>query len=220
MLLNEHKQRLITHSYFFFALIYLLLLNDLAFPLKTLLKPLPIFILLLSIRHLRLGEAKWSALLWALVFSLAGDIALTFDYQESFLAGLSFFIIAHLCYITFFFEKLKLTKTNSVLILALCIIALGVMKLLLPAAGELKAPVAVYCCVLITMVLTAQLNQTLSHLTKLGTLLFMLSDGLLAKQLFIPSSLNLEPLIMASYYLAQFFIVRGLPFKFSKGAEL
>jgi len=212
----KQKQRVITNSFFFFAVIYIFSLDHLIFPLKTLLKPLPIFILLYSLRNSELPEKKWSTLLWALVCSASGDIALTFHGQESFLVGMAFFALAHIAYIVLFFDHLELRTINGFIIATLFMLTGLIFNKLAPHLGGLQGPVTVYMILLLGMVVTALLNQSVSKMVKLGALLFLCSDTLLAMNQFLSPKISFAALVMSTYYLAQFFIVRGMAKSLSK----
>ena len=207
---SKQKQRVITNSFFFFAVMYIFSLDHLIFPLKTLLKPLPIFILLYSLRNSELPENKWSTLLWALVCSASGDIALTFHGQESFLVGVGFFALAHVAYIVLLFDDLQLRTINGFIISTILMLSGLIFNKLAPHLGSLQGPVTVYMLLLLGMVVTALLNQSVSKIVKLGALLFLCSDTLLAMNEFLSPKISLSPLVMSTYYLAQFLIVRGM----------
>lgn len=217
---NKQKQRVITHGFFLFAVIYIFSLDHLIFPLKTLLKPLPIFILLYSLRNSELPEDKWSILLWALVCSASGDIALTFHGQESFLVGIGFFALAHVAYIILFFDNLQLKAINGLIISSLLMLSGLIFNTLAPHLGSLQGPVTVYMLLLLGMVITALLNQSVSKIVKVGALLFLCSDTLLAMNQFLSPKIALTPMVMSTYYLAQFLIVRGMAKSLNKPLPL
>lgn len=203
------KEKTLTHLFFATCLLYVCLLSFIDFPLNTLLKPLPIIVLLWWARVHMPTTNKWLFLFWALVFSLGGDMTLTFTGSETFLAGLGMFFLAHLFYIAFFFSKPHLTASTLLLMTATLTLAFVMFQQFAPHLGSLYYPVMAYMCVLLVMVSAALFGSQVSHLSKLGALLFLSSDTLLATQLFLKPAVPLAHAIIVTYYLAQFFILKG-----------
>ncbi|MCB1979502.1 MAG: lysoplasmalogenase [Burkholderiaceae bacterium] len=160
------------------------------------------------------GQKSWAWLLAALLASLAGDVFLML--QDLFIPGLVSFLLAHLAYIVLFGRGVRWWARRDALLLTLGIGAAMVAWLWqggLPA--ELRAPVAVYVLVIALMVAqalgrAAQLQTEASRTVALGACLFMLSDSVLAVDRFVqPVPLALF-WVLATYYAAQFCIVRGM----------
>lgn len=203
------KEKTLTHLFFASAVLYVCLLTHLHFPMNTMLKPLPIIILMWWVRVYMPTNTQWAFLFWALVLSVGGDMTLTFSGQESFLAGLSLFLCAHLCFIAFFFSKPDFKAVPLIIIATLVGFATFMFHRFSPHLGEMYYPVMFYMTVLILMVSMALLGKENVLMSKCGALLFLSSDSLLATQLFLKPDFPLAHAIIVTYYLAQFFIVRG-----------
>jgi|APTNR8051073442_1049403.scaffolds.fasta_scaffold01554_1 uncharacterized membrane protein YhhN len=162
-------------------------------------------------------------ILTGLIFSLAGDTLLMFNApgrEHFFLLGLAAFLCAHLAYILAFwgYEKNLRGAFYQQPLLALPFLAfLGVfLSYLWPdIPAGLKAPVALYSSIIITMSmacfqLRTKLNSKLFWGLFSGVLLFVFSDSLIAISKF--SSGNqvipdfIRPLIMITYIAAQYLI--------------
>ena len=158
------------------------------------------------------GTAKnW--MLLALVFCLIGDIALMFEGDTPFIAGLLAFLIGHALFIAVFLEW------QSVWILPawwpfMAIYALVMLVWLLPRTGKLAPAVFVYMAVIFTMAFAAAnvspiLGWQGKPLLMLGALLFVLSDSILAIDRFIKPLPLGHALTLATYYSALWCIVVG-----------
>jgi uncharacterized membrane protein YhhN len=155
----------------------------------------------------------------AIVFSLAGDVMLM--WPEYFIAGLIAFLIAHVLYI-FAYRQLQHDETvNSLqglqrirLAFPIILAGTGLVVILYPVLGDLKIPVIVYALVLTVMVLNALFRFGRTSITSFwmvfgGAVLFMISDSLLAVNKFLSPLPSGGFLIILSYVLAQFLIVKG-----------
>lgn len=210
----------------FIILFFLLLVADIAgielnsetlqYFSKPLLMPvLALYLLTSGIRSpLRLDA--W--IVAALFFSWAGDVLLMFQEKtpDFFLFGLSAFLLAHIFYIIFF-HKAKTgegIRTRYILLLPVSGYYAGLMIWLFPGLGDMKLPVAVYGMV-ISFMLVLALHMSYSRITKAGgllvagALLFVISDSVLAINKFYHSFDYAGTLIMLTYGLAQFLIVKG-----------
>jgi uncharacterized membrane protein YhhN len=177
-------------------------------------KPLALLALMYvawSASHLQPQVQKW--LVRALGLSWVGDVLLL--YPSMFLPGLVAFLAAHVCYIVLLSRDAPWLHSRRALAVFMSIAAL-VFVLLdqhgLPA--DLRVPVAAYVLVIATMAAQAwgrakHLGTAGSHWLAWGSVLFMLSDALLALDKFV-SPLPVAGLwVLATYYLAQGFIVQG-----------
>jgi alkenylglycerophosphocholine/alkenylglycerophosphoethanolamine hydrolase len=175
------------------------------------------FYLLKPLATALLLAAAWTAVpasgpayrLWvagALALSLAGDACLMFEGQLWFAAGLGSFLLAHLLFILAFLDGVPLGLPPAWMALVMAY-GLGLTAWLLPRAGSLKAPVALYCLVLLGMALAAALRwATLGGRPPLlglcGALLFVASDSALAIRKFGGPYRGAQALILSSYWLA------------------
>ncbi|WP_200974932.1 lysoplasmalogenase [Echinicola sp. 20G] len=157
----------------------------------------------------------------ALLFSLAGDILLLFP--NLFLYGLGAFLIAIICYIIGF----KLTQNHQINLrninflkiffynLPIYIFATLVYFLINDNLHQLKTPVIIYILAMVMMVSTARerfkrTNSQSFVQVFLGAALFMVSDSILALDLFFQPIPSDGVLVMGTYILAQLLIVMGI----------
>jgi uncharacterized membrane protein YhhN len=150
----------------------------------------------------------------ALVFSSFGDIFLALRNGNYFVFGLLSFLVAHLFFIALWVrnwpQPLQANRAQKLLLAALLFFLLTMLWWLLPIPG-LSLPVAVYMCVLTTMVMTAALTNLKSSWVICGAILFLLSDTIIALSTFkqVVGGKLAGLLIWSTYYLAQYFIALG-----------
>lgn len=142
----------------------------------------------------------------ALLFSSLGDAFLAVRSSDLFTFGLGSFLIAHLIYILIFvraknWESLSRLKQVGVGIIIL--LALGMLALLWPALGALKAPVAIYVTAIAAMTISALYSRYAPALAITGAVSFMISDGTIAINKFLHPFELASPLIWITYILAQ-----------------
>lgn len=189
--------------------------------LQSILKPLiiPVIIGYLNaqVKNSTKTISKW--VLLALLFSLAGDILLMFMEKNSvfFLLGLSAFLIAHIFYIIFFNKvwNSEKVKNNYLVVAVVLVYYVALISILLPYLGDMKIPVLVYGFVISWMMMMALnmlfiRNKQAGQWMVTGAFLFVLSDSLLAMNMFYQPFASAGVLVMLTYGLAQFFIVQGV----------
>jgi len=164
-----------------------------------------------------LQSSRRSLLLLALICSMLGDILLMFNSQNQqfFIFGLIAFLVAHIMYILLFLKDRNREKNALPFALVLLIYATALFYLLKEGLGEMLVPVIAYMLVILTMASTAFLRKDKVSkqsylLIFIGALLFMLSDSLLALNMFYKPIPMANFAIMITYALAQFFIVIGI----------
>jgi uncharacterized membrane protein YhhN len=173
-------------------------------PLFKLLKPLTT-ILIAALAWQAPDSLYRNALLAALLLSLVGDIALMYESNAAFLAGLGSFLLAHLVFMLAFLHGVETYRLPSWAWWFLAYgAALGVV-LVCRADAALRAPVIVYALVLTGMALTAALRwQALGGVTGgfalLGAALFVLSDSALGVRKFVGRYAGAQALILATYW--------------------
>lgn len=157
----------------------------------------------------------------ALIFSLLGDVLLLFP--GLFLYGLGAFFIALIGYIIAF----KLTQNHQINLrninflklfiynLPIYILAAIVYFLINDNLKQLRTPVIFYILAMVMMVSTARERYRRTNPISfiqvfVGAFLFMLSDSLLALNLFFETIPSGDVLIMGTYILAQLLIVMGI----------
>ena len=148
-------------------------------------------------------------LLAALGLSLAGDVLLMLPGR--FIPGLVAFLLAHLCFIALFRQGVGWMPRPRALLATLAVGA-AMYAVLFPSLGPvLRVAVGVYVAVIATMAAqaigrAAVLRNPAAMAVAAGSLLFMLSDALLAINRF-SMPLPLAPLwVLATYYGAQLLI--------------
>src|SRR5215204_5212447 len=156
----------------------------------------------------------------ALVFAWLGDVLLLIDKHSKtfFVYGLSAFLIAHIFYIFYFWKIRRANKIekfpNPLIFLAVAAYSLSLFGFIAPNVKNLLLPVGIYALVISTM-LAASLaafdfgKQNFGKISVAGTLLFIVSDSILAINRFA-APFELAPVfVMATYALAQLLITEG-----------
>ncbi|HYF32649.1 MAG TPA: lysoplasmalogenase [Chitinophagaceae bacterium] len=186
-------------------------------------KPLIVLSLLLYFRQRVKTNTRTSLYFtMALLFSLAGDIALLFENRDAlfFMLGLGCFLIAHLFYIIAFMRVRGGAKPQWPWIAGTLLYVGILLYVLLPYLGALMIPVIVYAGVLGTMLLAAVHAFPRPYakpgiICLAGALLFVLSDSILAINKFYMGFPWAGLAIMLTYALAQYMLVRGMAANYS-----
>ena len=160
----------------------------------------------------------------ALIFSFLGDTFLLFDANNElfFLLGLGSFLVAQTAYaFTFFKDIRKPTPFSLAYLFVVIAFVLAYVSIffynLFSSLGGMAIPVFVYAIAVGSMGLMAALRfKSVSnksfYLVLLGAVLFILSDTFIAldKFLFEGQLPFASIIIMSTYIVAQFLIVKGL----------
>lgn len=162
-------------------------------------------------------------ILFALFFSMLGDVFLLFSSELFFPLGLSSFLVAHCCYIRVFLvfqqtsPQLGLIRRHQVYALPLLLYGGFLIWFLWPdLPNVLRFPVLLYGVIITTMAVMALnlrglITNTAFRYLFIGALLFVLSDSYLALNKF-KTDLSLPlpgVVIMLTYLTGQFGIVEG-----------
>lgn len=156
------------------------------------------------------------AVLMGLLFSWIGDILLHMD--GLFVPGLIAFLVAHIFYIIFLSAtksgKESFFKLRPVMLIAVMAYLIELMHLLWPYLGGMKFPVLFYAITISTMLSAAlwqyqKLENRTATLLIIGALFFVSSDTILAFNKFREPFEMAGMYTMATYILAQLFIVQG-----------
>jgi uncharacterized membrane protein YhhN len=158
--------------------------------------------------------------IFALGCSLIGDAALMFQNENEtlFMVGLGFFLLAHVGYAFINFNLVDDDQREIKLYwqdIPLIIIGFAVFLLIKDGLGNLQIPVLSYIVIISFMAITARQrykrcdNQSF-WLIMTGALFFVLSDTLLAIDKFLKPIEDEGFLIMSTYIIAQFLIIRGI----------
>ena len=181
----------------------------------------PLTTVLLIVHAARRGADEPAARRWilaGLVLSLAGDVALLWP-QSGFLPGLIAFLLAHLAYIAAFCTRLRFLA-RRLPFAAYAMVAGAILAALWPGVpAGLRVPVVLYVLCLGSMAaqaaavwraLRGSADEALALRGAIGGALFLASDALLAINKFA-APVPLSALwILASYWLAQWFIATSL----------
>ena len=180
---------------------------------KPLLIPLLMLFFVTSVK-MKIGT-QFYLILAALFLSWCGDVLLQ---ANLFIPGLVSFLLAHVCYIIYFKKagnnKKGLLQMQPLLAIPVLLYVVLLLVFLFPHLHELKIPILVYSITIGVMLLIAmntrqQLNHTASFLFIYGALFFVLSDSLLAINLFVEKHLVMSLGVMATYATAQYLIAKG-----------
>jgi uncharacterized membrane protein YhhN len=118
----------------------------------------------------------------ALLFCAAGDVLL----ELVFVAGMGAFAVGHVFYVLAFLEWGRIlgpNKRDFPITVLVVIVSLGLLGWLLPGMGDLLIPALIYQAIITTMVATAFVVKA-PMLARLGAVIFMISDTLIAAEKF------------------------------------
>jgi alkenylglycerophosphocholine hydrolase len=141
----------------------------------------------------------------ALLLSMCGDIALMFEGDAAFLAGLGSFLIAHGLFVWAFW--VGGVGVPPVWVAVPVLAGLAFFVWLLPRTGPLRVPVLIYGTALTAMVVVAAGRAELrgdasGWLAATGALAFLFSDSALAIRQFNGPYPRAQATILSSYWLA------------------
>ena len=118
----------------------------------------------------------------ALLFCATGDVLL----ELVFVAGMGAFAIGHIFYVLAFLEWGRIlgpNKRDHPVAVLVVIVSLILLSWLLPGMGDLLVPALIYQAIITTMVATAFVVKA-PMLARLGAVIFMISDTLIAAEKF------------------------------------
>lgn len=182
------------------------------YPFSPLLKVSPILILLyLASQNL---QSKMRLLcISALSFSALGDVLLALEFENSFIAGLSAFLIAHIFYIVILGHYVNSShKPLKLLACALMLLFLFLIgNLVLPNDSTFRTAVLIYMGAITVMcwmgICSGQRGRWIQIV---GGVIFAVSDSIIAWDAFRTSVPYASIWIMATYYLAQAMLIYGI----------
>lgn len=183
---------------------------------KPMLMPLLVVFFSFGTKVFSSSLKKWVIL--ALLFSWAGDVLLMFESESAnfFIFGLVAFLTAHVFYIFFFENILRLENLTKNYWLFIPVLAYSVtlIYLLFPGLGEMKVPVLVYGVVISYMLIQALQcgrikNRDAVLLMIPGACLFIISDSVLAINKFYQQFEYAGITIMMTYGIAQLLLTLG-----------
>ncbi|WP_373550902.1 lysoplasmalogenase [Haliscomenobacter sp.] len=193
--------------------------------LNYLTKPLLLLPLLVAWQSTTLLKTRFDRLIaGAFLFSWFGDLLLMMvssawgQKVPFFILGLGCFLVAHLFFIAAFWhckgKRTGLIQQKPWLLVPFLLFWGILMYILWPGLGDLRIPVTAYSLVIIVM--TASAHNLWPLITKpyrtylsIGTILFVLSDSLIAVNKFASSFPGASFAIMLTYIVAQYLIYWG-----------
>lgn len=155
--------------------------------------------------------------LFGLIASTLGDLFLLFSW--GFLPGLGSFLIAHIFYIATYNKILeRKLKFLPLPFIFLIVYLLAFLYWLTPYLQELKVPVYIYAFVLTIMFYFALLTKPFVSIKPFrylgfGAFLFVISDSVLAVDLFVKHEVFLSLVVMITYISAQYLLMNGVVIK-------
>ena len=185
--------------------------------------PLLISLLIVFISiNTRLSTPHSKLIFLALVFSLIGDISLI-PYFDDFVMGLSSFMIAHVFYILSFLgndgfmKGLLLNKGLSIIVIIASILLISILVGSMFAKGEFVViiiSVAIYSVIVLVMQLAAistygSEKSRSSKIILIGSIILMVSDSIIAIDMFYEKIYMSQLFIISLYALAEWLIVKG-----------
>lgn len=203
------KEKCLIFTFLAFSFLYIALIPLIkSLPLLYALKDVPDVIL--AILALGAIAGVRGKLLFAsyMLCALAG-LALDLPIDDSFLLGLMIFLLGHTGYIITFSRDFKWQPVRLWLVAAVLIYAGGLALLFTPFVGSFLIPVYCYIAVITLMCIFAALRESSNRFVIYGALLFLLSDSVLAINMFITPLAGQDYIVMVIYFAAQFFILFG-----------
>jgi uncharacterized membrane protein YhhN len=152
----------------------------------------------------------------ALFFSFWGDVLLLFK-DQFFVYGLASFLLAHIMYIKITASYIKKVSLQKVVLVSLpfVVFLFSFLYLIIDNLGEMKIPVIFYGVVISSFGVFSFLNymqekNTANSWLFLGTIIFIISDSLIALNKFHEPKEFYTISIMLTYIIAQYLICRAI----------
>lgn len=179
--------------------------------LDPLLKVFPLLVLFSAAYSQLSGNIRLLGLV-AIVLCACGDVLLTQSIEQSFVYGLGAFVVGHIFYLIAFLQFANKRFIIAKLVMAIIVlcITIGLAMIILPVTENLLIPVSIYVGIITSMVVAAIFAWSKSMLHIGGAIIFMISDTILAWNMFLVPLPYASIGIMLTYYVAQFCIVAGL----------
>lgn len=198
--------------------LYIFIIPDVPLLLNLPFKLIPMWLIITYafIQFRGKGSSTSWIILTGLVFCMFGDGLLHW-----FLIGLSAFLIGHIFYLIGFFREWQFSLIRVLSIIPIGFYAIFIGHILTESLIEngnsaLFIPVCLYTIIISTMAWSAIMTGNKWAIT--GSILFVISDSILAWNRFVSDIPYSSVLIMTTYYTAQFFIAHSLKF-FQKGSN-
>ena len=149
--------------------------------------------------------------LLGLMCSAIGDFILDYNREQWFIFGLGAFFVAHLFYLKSLspFKNKHSKGVNTLILLAYGIFGSIMFILLKDGRGELFIPVLAYMGVLLLMAIATVFSAKSNAWLIAGGISFVVSDSLIGFDKFTAQLWQSQLWVMATYYFAQFALVKG-----------
>ncbi|SDS15421.1 Uncharacterized membrane protein YhhN [Polaribacter sp. KT25b] len=210
------KQIKITTASIAFLAVVILHILGLLFHDKTAFLSKPFIITSLVIVYLVAVKKPNFWYVSALFFSFWGDVLLLFK-DQFFVFGLASFLVAHILYIKIAAGFIKKESVRKLILASIpfVVFLIFLFYLILDNLGEMKIPVIVYGTVISTFGVVSLLNYMQKKSTEnlwlfLGTIIFILSDTLIALHKFYEAKEIYSVSIMVTYIVAQYLICKAI----------
>lgn len=191
-----------------FSLAYILTLQYRPYAFSYVIKIIPILSLsFISILYIPGRKGKYIFI--GLLFSAAGDIFLAMEGDKYFIYGLGAFGFAHIMYISAFLKNITLKRKRSFLSLFFIIYGLIIGYLLLPNLGKMFIPATIYLLLLAFSGISSVIGRDNYYMVIPGTMLFMISDSIIAVNTYLTKIPHSSFWIMLTYFPAQLLITYG-----------
>lgn len=160
--------------------------------------------------------AKTLLLCLALLFSWLGDVVLLQQGNDIyFMAGIGLFLIAQITYVVVLRKATYQKPTIDIVSLIPFLLYGALLFYVLLPAGDFTIPIIVYGLVILMMTYSAYSRKNLTSVESfkwafIGSILFVLSDTLLAINSFKMELPYAGFFIMLTYIAAQYLLVKGL----------
>lgn len=182
-------------------------------PLEYVAKPMTMALLLAAV--LAIEPANGTArviFLFAIFFSLVGDIFLMLPNDDLFIGGLASFFVAHVAYVAAFWVRGVAVPGFGVglvvVLIAVAVLGVRIAKGAKAADPKMAQPVMAYMGVISLMVASA--FGTANVFAIVGCSLFYASDALIAWNRFIQNHASGPLAIIVTYHLAQVLLALSL----------
>lgn len=153
--------------------------------------------------------------IFGLAFSFLGDVLLLGKGEIYFILGLLFFLTAHVFYIIMVLKYLKKVELRQLIIASTPYLLVFVILLatLYKGLGTMRIPVIVYAITIsvfgtVSIILYLQNRSKSRLILVVGVFIFIISDAVLALNLFYEKQSFYPLLIMITYVFAQYLICR------------
>ena len=206
--MNKSKFNLLLYIVFLISFVWFIsTLNLRPYPFSYIAKIIPI-IAILGLAYNNISGKKKSLITTALIFSAIGDIILDLNGKGFFIFGLTSFAIAHCFYIAAFFTKPQLLKIQLAFGALFIFYGITAAIILIPYLDKMFIPVIIYLITITSMAVSVSLGKN-NYLAILGAFLFVLSDSVIAFNMFYIKIPHSSFWILSSYYPAQLLLTYG-----------